>query len=332
VQSEGQTRIVILAGGVGGSAFVRGVRYAYPEALITVIGNTADDITLHGLRICPDLDTMMYTLGGGSDLERGWGRTGETWQVMAELTAYAAEPTWFSLGDRDLATHLVRTQLLDAGYPLSEVTAALCARWLAADPGLSLLPMTDQRVETHVTIADPQAAGGRRAVHFQEYWVRLHAEPEALAVARVGIDEARPAPGVVEAIAAAELILLAPSNPVVSIGPILAVPGMASALQSAAAPVIGFAGILGGAPVLGMAHRLLPAIGVEVDAAAVGVHYGSRQRGGVLDAWAMDTTDRDAADRVRAAGIEPVVTDLIMRDPAATADFVNYAVKSVLPG
>ena len=139
--------------------------------------------------------------------------------------------------------------------------------------------MTDDRVETHVTIADPDLPGARRAVHFQEYWVRLHAAPDALAITRVGIEAARPAPGVLEAIDAAELILVAPSNPVVSIGPILAVPGIREALQQASAPVVGFSGILGGAPVLGMAHRLLPAIGVSVDAAAVGLHYGARAAG-----------------------------------------------------
>ena len=206
-------QIVILAGGVGGSRFILGARRAYPDASITVVGNTADDITLHGLRICPDLDTIMYTLGRGSDAERGWGRRDESWQVMSELTAYAAEPTWFSLGDRDLGTHLVRTQLLNAGYPLSEVTAALTTRWLAHEPQLRLLPMTDDRVETHVTIADDQAPGGRRAVHFQEYWVRLHAEPAALDITLVGRESARPAPGVTEAIREADLILVAPSNP-----------------------------------------------------------------------------------------------------------------------
>ena len=273
-------RIVVLAGGVGGSRFTTGVRAAYPDAEIIVIVNTADDITLHGLRICPDLDTMMYALGGGNDVERGWGRSGETWQILNELTAYGVEPLWFSLGDRDIATHLVRSQLMNAGYPLSEVTAALTSRWLAHDPLLRLLPMTDDRVETHVVIPDPTQASGRKAVHFQEYWVRLHAEPPALAVVQVGIEDTAPAPGVAEAIGAADLILFAPSNPVVSIGPILAVPGMRAALLSAPAPVIGFSGILGGAPVLGMAHRLLPAIGVEVDAAAVGRHYGHRERGG----------------------------------------------------
>jgi LPPG:FO 2-phospho-L-lactate transferase len=251
-------QIAILAGGVGGSKFALGVRRAYPTAHITVIANTADDITLHGLRICPDLDTIMYTLGGGADPVRGWGRQDESWRVMEEFAAYGVEPTWFSLGDRDIGTHLVRTQMLNAGYPLSEVTAALCTRWLADDRQLRLLPMTDDRVETHVTIMDPDAPEQRRAVHFQEYWVRLHAQPDALAVALVGLDSARPAPGVVDALQQADLILVAPSNPVVSIGPILAVPGLREALRAASAPVIGFAGILGGSPVLGMAHRLLP--------------------------------------------------------------------------
>jgi LPPG:FO 2-phospho-L-lactate transferase len=322
-------QIVILAGGVGGSKFALGVHRAYPAAGITVIANTADDITLHGLRICPDLDTIMYTLGGGADSVRGWGRHDESWRVMEEFAAYGVEPTWFSLGDRDIGTHLVRTQMLNAGYPLSEVTAALGTRWLAEDARIRLLPMTDDRVETHVTIADPEAPGQRRAVHFQEYWVRLRAQPDALAISFIGIDTAEPAPGVIAALEEADLILVAPSNPVVSVGPILAVPGLRDAMRRAAAPVIGFAGILGGSPVLGMAHRLLPAIGVDVDAAAVGVHYGARSRGGVLDAWAMDTADTSSADRVQQSGLRVVVTDLIMRDPASTAAFVTYAVKSV---
>jgi LPPG:FO 2-phospho-L-lactate transferase len=321
-------QIVILAGGVGGSKFVLGVRQAYPTAELAVIANTADDITLHGLRICPDLDTIMYTLGGGADSVRGWGRDDESWRVMEELACYGAEPTWFSLGDRDVGTHLVRTQMLNAGYPLSEVTTALCSRWLASDARLRLLPMTDDRVETHVTIADSEAPGQVRAVHFQEYWVRLQAAPDARAVTLLGIETARPAPGVIEAIQRADLILLAPSNPVVSIGPILAVPGLRDAVQRAPALVVGFAGILGGAPVLGMAHRLLPAIGVEVDAAAVGLHYGARSRGGVLDAWAMDSADTSSADRVQQGGLLAVVTDLLMRDPASTAAFISYAIKS----
>jgi LPPG:FO 2-phospho-L-lactate transferase len=191
--------------------------------------------------------------------------------------------------------------------------------------------MTDDRVETHVTIADPEAPDQRLAVHFQEYWVRLRAQPEALDITLVGIDTARPAPGVMESLEQADLILVAPSNPVVSIGPILAMRGLRDGLQRASAPIVGFAGILGGSPVLGMAHRLLPAIGVEVDAAAVGLHYGARTRGGVLDAWVMDHVDVSSAERVQQAGLQAVVTDLIMHDPTTTAAFVNYAVKSVRP-
>jgi LPPG:FO 2-phospho-L-lactate transferase len=166
-------------------------------------------------------------------------------------------------------------------------------------------------------------------VHFQEYWVRLHAEPDALAITLVGLEAAAPAPGAIDALENADLILVAPSNPVVSIGPILAMPGLRDALRLGSAPVIGFAGILGGSPVLGMAHRLLPAIGVDVDAGAVGLHYGARSRGGVLDAWAMDTADMRSGERLQQGGLRVVVTDLIMRDPASTAAFVTYAVKSV---
>jgi len=323
-------QIVVLAGGVGGSRFTAGVRRAYPDATVTIVGNTADDITIHGLRVCPDLDTLMYTLGGGGDAERGWGRLDESWRAIEELRAYDAEPTWFGLGDRDLGTHLVRTGLLAAGLPLSEVTARLCARWWAHDPGLRLLPMTDDPVETYVEIADAEAPGGRRSVHFQEYWVRLHAGPEALAISQVGIEAARPAPGVEDAVAAADLVLVGPSNPVVSIGPILAVPGVRAALRAAPAPVLGFSGILRGAPVLGMAHRLLPTIGVAVDAAAVGRHYGARTGAGVLDAWVLDTGDAASAPALEADGLPTLVRDLVMSSPDATASFVRSAVDDVL--
>jgi len=187
-------RIAVLSGGIGGARFLSGLQAAVNERAtsISVVGNTADDIWLFGLRICPDLDTVMYTLGGGIDEERGWGRRDETWHAKAELAAYDVQPTWFGLGDRDIATHLVRTQMLNAGYPLSAVTEALCARW---QPGVRLIPMTDDRVETHVVIDDPAAEGTRRAVHFQEYWVRLHA-PAAHSVVAVGAEQSTPAPGV----------------------------------------------------------------------------------------------------------------------------------------
>ncbi|MDN5761074.1 MAG: 2-phospho-L-lactate transferase [Microlunatus sp.] len=323
-------QVVVLGGGVGGSRFVSGVRAGYPDAELTVVVNTADDITLHGLRICPDLDTMAYTLGGGIDTDRGWGRAAETWRVSAELAAYGLEPAWFGLGDLDLATHIARTQLLAAGHSLSEVTRLITARWLGHDPRLRLLPMTDDVVETEVMIFDPSGENERRWVHFQEYWVRLHAEPEALAIRRTGIDHTRPAPGVAKAIATADLVLIAPSNPVVSIGPILEVPGIRDSLRTTSAPVIGFAGILGGAPVLGMADRLLPAIGVAVDAAAVGRHYGSRVGGGVLDLWVMDTADGASAAELERSGLNVAVTGLIMTTPEATAEFIRLAVKAVV--
>ncbi|HEV2888601.1 MAG TPA: 2-phospho-L-lactate transferase, partial [Jatrophihabitans sp.] len=205
-------RITVLAGGVGGARFLQGVRaYAadLPGSEVTAIINTGDDVTLHGLRICPDLDSVMYTLAGAVDTERGWGREVESWRIMEELVEYGAEPTWFSLGDLDIATHLVRTQMLAAGYPLSDVTAALCQRW---QTGIRLLPMTDERCETHVVIADN---GSRRAIHFQEWWVRHRAGIPALEFVQVGLESARPAAGVVAAIEQADLVLIAPSNPVV---------------------------------------------------------------------------------------------------------------------
>lgn len=303
-------RITALAGGIGGARFLRGLRAAAPDADITVIGNTGDDITLWGLRICPDLDTVMYTLGGGIDEEQGWGRAEETFTVKAELAAYGVGPQWFGLGDRDLATHVVRTQMLDAGYPLSQVTAALCARW---QPGVTLLPMTDDRVETHVVLAD---ADGKRAVHFQEWWIGMRAAVIPDAVVALGAEHATPAPGVLDAIRDADVVVLPPSNPVVSIGTILAVPGVREALTATAAPVVGLSPIVAGAPVRGMADRLLPVLGVEVRAAAVAAHYGAE----LLDGWLVDTADADAVAPVEEAGIACRAVPLLMADvPAATA-------------
>lgn len=314
-------RVVVLAGGVGGSKFVRGVLAAFPTAEVTVVGNTADDLTLHGLRICPDLDTIMYSVGGGISAERGWGREGETFVVLDELKAHGVEPTWFGLGDKDLATHLIRTQLLNAGAALHEVTAALGRRWLP--DRMRLLPMTDDRVETHVVVADPASASGRRTVHFQEYWVRQRAALPAEATVLVGIDAATAAPGVVEAITEAEVVLVAPSNPVVSIGPILAVPGIRAALLASPAPVIGFAGIIGGHPLLGMADKLLPTIGVECTAGAVGRHYGARSAGGVLDAWVVHHTDAESVPELAGSGVRWWSDDLLMTSPEVTAGFVR---------
>lgn len=320
-------QIVILAGGVGGSKFVAGARRAYPEAQITVVVNTADDITMHGLRICPDLDTMMYTLGEASDQIRGWGRAGETWRVKDELAAYGVEPSWFGLGDLDIATHLVRTQMLDAGYPLSEVTKALCARWLAADPALHLVPMSNDRVETHIVIDDPEAPGGRRAVHFQEYWVRLHAEPRVRDVIVVGLERAQPAPGVLEAVAEADVVLLPPSNPVVSVGTVLGVPGIREALRAGSAPVVGLSPVIAGAAVRGMADQLLSGLGREGTAAGIARAYGARASGGILDGWLVDTADAACVPDLEAAGIRARSVPLLMHDAEATAAMARSALE-----
>ncbi|WP_413101571.1 2-phospho-L-lactate transferase [Streptomyces sp. Inha503] len=304
-------RIVVLAGGIGGARFLRGLMSAAPDADITVIGNTGDDIHLFGLKVCPDLDTVMYTLGGGIHEEQGWGRADETFTVKEELAAYGVGPEWFGLGDRDFATHIVRTQMMGAGYPLSAVTEALCARW---QPGVRLLPMTDDRVETHVLIDDPDGEG-RKAIHFQEYWVRLRASVPAHAVVPVGADQAKPAPGVLEAIADADVVLFPPSNPVVSVGTILAVPGVREAIADAGVPVVGLSPIVGDAPVRGMADKVLAAVGVESTAAAVAKHYGS----GLLDGWLVDTVDAGAVEEVEAAGIRCRAIPLMMADLKATA-------------
>jgi LPPG:FO 2-phospho-L-lactate transferase len=307
-------RVTVLAGGIGGARFLRGVRAACPGDELTAIVNTGDDVTLHGLRICPDLDSVMYTLGGGADDERGWGRAGESWRIRDELDSYGAEPSWFGLGDLDIATHLVRTRMLDAGYSLTDVTAALCERW---QPGVRLLPMTDERCETHVVV---ELDGARRAIHFQEWWIRHHAALSAHAFVQVGVEQAVPAPGVLDALTGADVVLLAPSNPVVSIGTIIGVPGIRDAIATTPAPVVGLAPIVGGAPVRGMADACLPAIGVEVSAEGVGRHYGSRKEGGLLDAWLIH--DTDTADL---PGVTVRAVPLLMTDEEATVAMVRAA-------
>ncbi|MFF1734149.1 2-phospho-L-lactate transferase [Streptomyces sp. NPDC058247] len=326
-------RIVVLAGGIGGARFLRGLKQAAPDdAVITVIGNTGDDIHLFGLKVCPDLDTVMYTLGGGINEEQGWGRTDESFKVKEELAAYGVGPEWFGLGDRDFATHIVRTQMLGAGYPLSAVTEALCERW---KPGVRLIPMSDDRVETHVAVT---LDGERRAVHFQEFWVKLRASVDAHAVVPVGAEQAKPAPGVLEAIAEADVILFPPSNPVVSIGTILAVPGIREAIAEAGVPVVGLSPIVGGAPVRGMADKVLAAVGVDSTAAAVAEYYGGAQRlpqkggggrraggSGLLDGWLVDTVDAGSAERVEAAGIRCRAVPLMMSDLDATTQMAREA-------
>lgn len=332
---------MVLTGGIGGARFLTGVR-AYARqtgAEVTAVVNVGDDIRLHGLRICPDLDSVMYTLGGGADPERGWGRVNESWTVKEELAAYGVEPTWFGLGDRDIATHLVRTNMLNAGYPLSAVTEALCARWR---PGVRLLPATDDRLETHVVVGPDDATepdgtngsgraggsgGGKRAIHFQEWWVRYRGKLPTHRFVFIGAESARPAPGVLEALAEADVVLLAPSNPVVSIAPVLAVPGLREAVVGGRAPVVGVSPVIAGAPVRGMADRCLSVLGVPCTAAGVGGLYGARSAGGVLDAWLVDEADADA----RVPGVTVGAAPLWMTDEAATAAMVRAALDLVRP-
>lgn len=316
-------RIVVLAGGVGGARFVRGVRALCRERRpddaagtarsITVVVNTGDDLWLAGLRVTPDLDSVMYALAGVNDDERGWGRADETERVSAELTAYGVGWPWFTLGDLDLGTHIARSALLRDGLPLSAAIERLAARWPL---GVRLLPMTDAEVETHVVVDED---GQERELHFEEWWVRTRAALPAKRFVQHGAASSTPAPGVVEAIAAADVILLAPSNPVVSIGPILGVPGIRGALRHARAPVVGVSPVIGGAVVRGMADACLTAIGVATDAAAIALHYGARASGGLLDGWLVDEVDTGAAEVLDRAGIRTLPTPLWMTDDRASA-------------
>ena len=316
-------KITVLVGGVGGARFLLGVQHLLglgqfagsdSKHELTAIVNVGDDAWMHGVRICPDLDTCMYTLGGGIDPDRGWGHKDETWHAKEELAAYGVQPDWFGLGDRDLATHLVRTQMLRAGYPLSQVTEALCKRW---SPGAQLLPVTDDRSETHVVITDPED-GARRAIHFQEWWVRYRAQVPSHSFAFVGAEQATAAPGVTEAIADADVVLLAPSNPVVSIGPILQIPGVRGALRSTAAPVIGYSPIINGKPLRGMADECLSIIGVESTSQAVGQHFGARSGTGILDGWLVHE-----GDDAEIEGVSVRAVPLLMTDPPTTAEMVR---------
>jgi LPPG:FO 2-phospho-L-lactate transferase len=311
-------RIVALAGGIGGSRFLQGVQHAFPDAELTVVVNTGDDTTLYGLRICPDLDTVMYTLGGGINEEQGWGRPDESRRTSSEIATYGRGWSWFTLGDLDLATHIVRSDLLRSGSTLSEATAFLCERWL---PGARLLPMSDQPVETHARLAadaDEHRAGD--LIHFEEWWVRYRASVPVTQFVQRGLDTAVAAPGVLEAILEADLVILPPSNPVVSIGTILAIPGIRDALRSTPAHVVGVSPIIAGAAVRGMADACLQTIGVATTAAAVGLHYGARSTGGLLDGWLVDETDAAALPALAAAGIRSLAVPLWMHDVDTTAE------------
>ncbi len=292
--------IVVLAGGVGAARFLEGlVQVALPEEIVAII-NTGDDMVLHGLHVSPDIDIVTYTLAGIVDESQGWGVRDDTTHTLSMLAQLGAE-TWFKLGDRDLAVHIRRTELLRAGWTLSEVTDAFRR---ALKVGVRLLPMSDDQVATE--ICTPVGW-----LHFQQYLVQRRARDEVLGVRFIGIDRARPAPGVIEALQQADAVIIAPSNPVVSVGTILAVPGVRDAVTSTPAPVVAVSPIVAGAPIKGPAAPLMRAVGLDVSARGVAVCYR-----GVIDTLIIDQADAELADEIRTLGIEVVVTDTIMRGRA----------------
>jgi LPPG:FO 2-phospho-L-lactate transferase len=310
---------VALAGGIGAGKFLRGLVRVVPQQELTIVVNVADDVVVHGLHVSPDPDSVTYWLGDAFDRERGWGRRDETFRATEELRAFGAEDAWFALGDLDLATHLFRTARLARGEPLSRVTAAVAARFGVS---ATLLPVTDDPIATRIEAIAPD--GVAHDLHFQEYWVRRRAADRVLGVRYEGAAVARPAPGVLEAIAAADAIVLCPSNPVVSIGPILAVPGVRDAVAARTAVVTGVSGIVAGAPVAGMADRLMPAVGIEVSAAGVAEAYR-----GLVGGWLVDERDRALLPRIEAMGIRAGATDTIMADDARAEAVARHALDLV---
>jgi LPPG:FO 2-phospho-L-lactate transferase len=298
--------ITVLAGGVGAARFLTGLVRVAPPRDVTAVVNVADDLEVHGLHVSPDLDTVMYTLAGAIDRERGWGLAGESWQAMAGLARYGA-PTWFNLGDRDLATHLQRTRRLGEGADLAAVTAELAAAWGVE---VDLLPVTLNPVRTRVTLPDE----GGTEVGFQEYFVqRRHAVPVS-AVRFDGVDRSRPAPGVLDAIAGADVVVIAPSNPIVSIGPVVAVPGVGAGVAARRDRVVAVSPIVAGTALKGPADRLLTELGHE--ATVVGV---ARLYAHLAATLVIDEADVDLVDAVAAEGVRAVVAPTVMSGPAEAA-------------
>jgi LPPG:FO 2-phospho-L-lactate transferase len=307
-------RVTALAGGIGAGKFLRGlVRAVAPEA-VTVIANTGDDIAMHGLHVSPDLDSVTYWLGDVFDRERGWGRRDETFRATEELRSFDPEQAWFNLGDLDLATHLYRTNLLAAGETLTSATAAVARRFGVVP---RIIPMSDDPVTTRISVV---ADGEEHELHFQDYWVRRGGRDEVKAVRYEGAERSRPAPGVLEALADADAIVLCPSNPVASLGPILSVPGIREAVGARGTDVVGVSGIVAGAPLAGMADRLMPAAGAEVTAAGAAECYR-----GLLGAWVVDDVDRALIPRIEATGLRVGATDSIMTDDAKAEALARFA-------
>jgi LPPG:FO 2-phospho-L-lactate transferase len=304
-ETSGARRVVLLAGGVGGAKLADGLHVVLGDAL-TVVVNTADDVELHGLLVMPDHDTVMYTLAGLANREWGWGLAGETFAASEMLGRYG-EPTWFRLGDRDLATHVARTRRLREGQRLTDVCLSLQR---ALGVAATILPMSDDPVRTEVRTDEGW-------LDFQEYFVHRHQEPDVREVRFAGVEATAPSPEVVAALEAADVVVIAPSNPIVSIGPILALPGFREARAAARArgvPVVAVSGIVAGRALKGPADRMLASLGHEPTALGVARLYD-----GLLDAFVLDAADADLESGVEALGVRPVVTDTVMTDDAARA-------------
>jgi LPPG:FO 2-phospho-L-lactate transferase len=304
------TGVAVLAGGVGAARLLAGLVRAVPPGEVTAIVNVGDDMVLHGLEISPDLDTVVYTLAGAIDLERGWGLAGETWQAMGTLGRYAGE-SWFALGDRDLGTHLYRTQRRSEGAALSTVTAEIAAAWGLE---LTVMPVSDDPVRTRLTLSSGDE------IDFQDYFVRRRHSVAVSAVRFAGAPEARPAPGVLEAVAAADTVVVAPSNPIVSIGPVLAVPGVREAVTARRSSVVAVSPLVGGRALKGPADRLMRELGHEDSVVGVARLYAP-----FAGTLVIDAEDAGLAGAVEAEGLRCIVTDTIMRDPDAAAALCRAA-------
>lgn len=326
-------KIAVLAGGVGGAKFLRGLRHhlstIHPDGEgghtdeVTAIVNTGDDVWLTGLKVCPDLDSIMYSLAGANDEVRGWGRAGESERVSAELTAFGVGWPWFTLGDLDLGTHIARSHFLREGLRLTEATERIQSRWPSI--GVRLLPVTDADVPTFVSVTDE---GVDTEIHFEEWWVKHRATLPTRGFVQRGVENASVTPEARAAILDADVVLIAPSNPVVSIGTTLGIPGVRDALAETAAPIVGVSPIIQGSAVRGMAAACLDAIGVGVTAEAVGLHYGTRLDGGLLDAWLVDTEDAGAVPSLHAAGIRARAVPLWMRDDSTSGILAAVALEA----
>ena len=327
MSTDGSHRVVLLAGGYGGAKLSHGVALASAAGVaagrapldISVVVNTGDDLELHGLSVSPDLDTVMYTLAGLANDETGWGLRDETWSTSKMLGRYGSD-TWFALGDQDMATHLRRTQLLREGRRLTEATAELASR---LDVAAHLLPMTDDEVRTEIRTADGW-------LEFQDYFVRRGQRDRVLEIRRRGIEAARPTPEVLAAVDAADLIVIAPSNPFVSVGTILAVPGLLDALLAASAPVVAVSPVVGGAALRGPADKMLESLGGRATAGGVVEHYRSRYPG-LVDVFVLDDVDAGEAEVQREAGAAVELRDTVMRSDADRERLAGEILDAHLP-